>query len=243
MEPAAGYRKAASRRLVSDLGTARGILLAAADQLEQGDLVSVYEGKNRAPESSLIMKVISPRDVCYGESIRSTPKTRRSTGVPSRTSSSGPASRSHAEADPNGFLEDLCSRFHPPEGRSRGRNQARAASGREKRSSKEINDDILAYRTKYGNSLVVYDIGQIRRQLIAHRVARRTRTPWSESSRSREAARGRPRHDAGACRRRADPALPRAPPSPPPRVPRAVDPASNGEASRNAFARRPPRWT
>jgi len=38
-----------------------------------------------------------------------------------------------------------------------------AGHGREKEIIAEINDDILAYRTKYGNLLfVVYDVGQIR---------------------------------------------------------------------------------
>lgn len=73
--------KAVERRhqaaYVRDLGTARGFLLAAADKLERSEVGAVYEGKDTAPESSLIVKVINLAGPPLRTVIRATPASEK----------------------------------------------------------------------------------------------------------------------------------------------------------------------
>ncbi len=147
-----------------DLGMACGLLLGASDELERSDLASVYEGKDTGPESSLIVKVINLAGPKLRTIIRSTPRNEKEVQEAFENLLVGadiPYSREmvRIEYGPKTYVPDfaleqidlavevkLC-----------------AESRREKQIVAEINDDILAYQTRFGNILfVVYDVGQIR---------------------------------------------------------------------------------
>lgn len=149
---------------VKDLGTARGILFAAADHLERTDLTSVYEGKDTAPESSLIVKVINLAGSPLRTVIRTTPKNEKEVQdafenllVGARIPYSREADRFEYSSKayvPDFTLEQIGLAIDI---------KLCKEPGREKAIIAEINDDILAYRTKYGNILfIIYDVGQIR---------------------------------------------------------------------------------
>lgn len=162
--PAKAVERRHQTAYVRDLGAARGFLLAAADKLERVDLASVYEGKDTGPESSLIVKVINLAGAPLRTVIRTTPKN---------------------EKDVQDAFENLLVGAQIPYSRESDRFEYSSKAyipdftlgqidlaidiklckepGREKAIIPEINDDILAYQTKYGNILfVVYDVGQIR---------------------------------------------------------------------------------
>jgi hypothetical protein len=146
------------------LDAARGILLAAQDELERSDLEMVYRGKDSAPEASLILKVIGLAEHKLRKTLREQPERERQVQDAFENLLIGaeiPYAREVGgiEYSSKTYVPDftistadlvvemkLCNKI-----------------GREKELIAEINDDIVAYRTKYGNLLfVVYDLGQIR---------------------------------------------------------------------------------
>jgi len=146
------------------LGAAKGLLLAASDYLRRTDLSSVYEGKDTGPESSAILKVINLVEHKLRKVIREKPEREKEVQDVFENLLIGaeiPYSREKEsiEYSSKTYIPDftikkidlaidvkLCSR-----------------EGREKEIIAEINDDILAYQTKYGNLFfIVYDLGFIR---------------------------------------------------------------------------------
>jgi hypothetical protein len=162
--PAAAVEKRHQAAYVRDLGMARGILLAAADHLERADLTSVYEGKDTPPESSLIVKVINLAGPSLRKVIRSTPKTEKEVQDAFENLLVGAQIPYSRESD----RIEYSSKTYAPDFTLSAIDLAIDIKlcrepGREKTIIPEINDDILAYQTKYGNILfVVYDVGQIR---------------------------------------------------------------------------------
>jgi hypothetical protein len=147
-----------------DLETARGVLLAAIDQLQRSDLASVYQGKDTAPESSAIIKIIKLAETKLRKVIKEPPAHERQVQDAFESLLHGadiPFSREkeRIEYSTGTYAPDFTMpkldlateiKFCPKE-------------GREREIIAEINDDILAYRKKYGNLLfVVYDVGKIR---------------------------------------------------------------------------------
>jgi len=149
---------------LKDLGAARGFLLGAADHLERADLASVYEGKDTAPESSAIIKVISLAGAKLRKVIRSTPKNEKEVQNAFDSLLVGADMPYSRESDRIAYS----SKAYVPDFTMAQLDLAIeiklcAGEGREKEIIAEINDDILAYQTRYGNLIfVVYDVGQIR---------------------------------------------------------------------------------
>lgn len=162
--PQRAIEKRHHSKYLSDLGTARGILLAAADHLDRADLSSVYEGKDTAPESSLIMQVINLAGSPLRKVVRTTPKNEKEVQDAFENLLIGAGIPYSREAD----RVEYSSKTYVPDFTLPKIDLAIdiklcATPGREKDIIPDINDDILAYRTKYGNLLfVVYDVGQIR---------------------------------------------------------------------------------
>ncbi len=160
--------KALARRhheaYVRDLGAARGFLLGAADHLERADLRSVYDGKDTAPESSAIIKVINLAGPKLRKVMRSTPKIEKEVQDAFESLLVGADIPHSREADRIEYSsKTYVPDFTLPELDLAIDIKLCADSGREKEIIAEINDDILAYQTKYGNILfVVYDVGKIR---------------------------------------------------------------------------------
>jgi hypothetical protein len=162
--PQAAIERKEHKAYLEQLESARGLLLAAVDHLERSDLASVYEGKDTAPEASAIMKIISLAEHKLRKAIRSEPQQEDKVQDAFENLLIGadvPYSREteSIEYSSKTYTPDftvpkiglaievkLCSR-----------------RTREKEIIAEINDDIIAYRTKYPNLVfIVYDLGVIR---------------------------------------------------------------------------------
>lgn len=147
-----------------DLGTARGFLLGAVDELERSDLASVYEGKDTGPESSLIVKVINLAGGKLRKIMRTAPKTEKEVQDAFENLLVGADIPYQREVDRIVYS----SKAYVPDFTLRQIDLAVEAklcptAGREKDLIAEMNDDILAYRTEFGNILfIVYDVGNIR---------------------------------------------------------------------------------
>lgn len=138
--------------------------VAVLDHLKGADPDSAYEGKDTPPEVSTILKIINLAERSLRKALRSKPEQERDVQDAFDTLLIGAEMSYSRETDrieyssktyaPDftmpriGLAVDikLCNR-----------------EGREKEIIAEINDDILAYRSKYPNLLfVVYDLGMIR---------------------------------------------------------------------------------
>lgn len=152
------------REFVRQLENARGLLMAAKDELRRVGLEGVYKGKNTGPESSDIVKVINLVEHKLRKAIREEPGNEKAVqDVMEALLLGGDVAYTreseHIEYSTKNYIPDfsvrrldlvievkLCNR-----------------TTREKELIAEINDDILAYGTKFGNQLyVVYDVGRIR---------------------------------------------------------------------------------
>ncbi len=149
---------------LEQLETARGLLLAAKDELERKGLESVYQGKDTGPEASLILKVINLAEYKLRKTIRNVPSLEKEiqdafenlligADIPhSRETDSIEYSSKTYTPDFSAARADLAIEI-----------KLSNRKEREKEIIAEINDDILAYSTKYGNLIfVIYDTGFIR---------------------------------------------------------------------------------
>ena len=59
LNPQAAIERRHHQAFLSQLETARGLLLAAAEHLEKRDLETVYEGKDTPPESSSLVRILT----------------------------------------------------------------------------------------------------------------------------------------------------------------------------------------
>lgn len=143
---------------------ARGLLLAAKDHLKSSNITDVYQGKNTAPESSMLIKIISLIDNKLRKIIREIPNKERviqdafenlliSSDIPYVRE--GPSIEySSKKYIPDFSFEklDLIVEI-----------KLCTESTKEKSLISQINDDILAYQTRFGNLIfIIYDKGQIR---------------------------------------------------------------------------------
>lgn len=150
---------------LEQLESAHGLLAAAVDELERApDLASVYDGKDTAPEASSILKVINITERKLRKVIHEAPTKEKHVQDSFETLLVGadiPYSREKVSFE-------YSSRSYRPDFTMEQIDLAIeikfcSTHDREKEIVKEINDDILAYKTRFGNILfVVYDLGAIR---------------------------------------------------------------------------------
>ncbi len=149
-----------------DLKIAKGLLLAAIDYLQNRELSEVYSAKDTGPEASLIFKVLNLAEHQLRKVIREKPDNERQVQDAFENLLIGATIPYGREVD----RIEYSSKTYTPDFSLQKINLAVevklcSRSGREKELPKEINDDILAYQTKYQNLLfVVYDLGYIRDQ-------------------------------------------------------------------------------
>jgi hypothetical protein len=153
------------RAFAQQLESAHGLLCAAIDDLQQApEIGSVYEGKDTGPEASSILKVINITERKLRKVIHETPKNEKQVQDCFETLLVGadiPYSRekvsfqySSRSYRPDFTLEQLDLAIEIKLCNTR---------DREKDIVQEMNDDLLAYKTRFGNILfVVYDLGCIR---------------------------------------------------------------------------------
>lgn len=162
---AASFERQHQEAYRQQLDTARGILQAALAELSRTqDLDSLYQGKDTPPESSQLIRIINLAEHKLRKAIHDTPENEKQVqdayesiligaDIPySRESERIEYSSKTYQPD---FTFDKISLAIDVKFCGR--------SGREKEIISEINDDVLAYQTKYANVFfVVYDTGFIR---------------------------------------------------------------------------------
>jgi hypothetical protein len=149
---------------VAHLDAAKGLLQAARLELERKGIQSVYEGKNTAPESSAIIRVITLVERKLRKTIREEPASERVVQDAIETLFIAADVEYAKEID----RVEYSSKAYVPDFTLKKIDLAIEVklcntAKREKEMIAEINDDILAYKQAFGNLLfVVYDVGQIR---------------------------------------------------------------------------------
>lgn len=164
MNPQLGIDRINNEAYQKHLQIARGILLAAKDNLTKSNLESVYKGKDTGPEASILLKVINLAEHKLRMVIRIQPTREKEiqdafenlligADIPySRETDSIEYSTKTYTPDFTVIKADLAIEIKICPG-----------SQREKDMIAEINDDILAYKTKYGNIIfIIYDLGVVR---------------------------------------------------------------------------------
>lgn len=149
---------------LQQLETARGLLQAASDHLRRSHLDSVYQGKNTGPEASSIIRILNLANRKLRKVVRGKPTAEKQVQDAFENlliAQDLPYSR---EAD----SIEYSSKTYVPDFTLAKLDLAVelklcAQPRREKEVIAEINDDILAYRTRYANVLfIIYDLGMIR---------------------------------------------------------------------------------
>ena len=153
------------RAFLKQLDVAEGVLLAAEEQLKGvDDVADVYEGKDTGPETSLILNIINLAERELRKSFHDRPTNERDVQKTFETLLLGANIPYSRESDSIEYSSKTYTPdFTVPRADLAIEIKLCAKVGREKEIIAEINDDILAYKTKYGNLLfVVYDCGFIR---------------------------------------------------------------------------------
>jgi hypothetical protein len=146
------------------LDSARGLLLAALDDLDRRGIAEVYDGKNTPPESSALVKILALIEPKLRKTVRQKPEREKEIQDVFETLLVGADVKFEREAvsivySSKTYRPDFT---FPPIDLALELKLCNRAD-REKEVIAEINDDILAYKTKYGNMFfVVYDLGFIR---------------------------------------------------------------------------------
>ncbi len=147
-----------------DLETAKGFLLGAASYLEERELADVYSAKDTGPEASLILKVLHLAEHQLRKVIRTQPEKEKQVQDAFENLLIGADISYGREVDSieyssRTYIPD----FSLPKISLAVEVKLCNRSEREKELPEEINDDILAYQTKFPNLLfIVYDLGFIR---------------------------------------------------------------------------------
>jgi hypothetical protein len=164
------YEKAEKDQQVyrSSLGIAEGILDAAIDQINRKGAENVYEGKDTPKESSEIIKIISLIDNKLRKAVRKEPKDETEIKDALENLFIGADMDREFTREKENVV--YSSKTYIPDFTFKRISTTVEAKlcdspAREKAIIAEINDDILAYKTKYANLIfVVYDLGSIRDQ-------------------------------------------------------------------------------
>ena len=162
--PQLGVERVNQEAYVKELGVARGLLLAAKDELEEVEIGEVYKGKDTKPETSLILKIINLAEYKLRKVIRKEPSNEKEVQDAFENLLVGADISFSRETE---RIEYSSKTYTPDFTMERAGLAVEVKfcnrNGREKEIIAEINDDILAYKTKYGNIVfVIYDIGCIR---------------------------------------------------------------------------------
>lgn len=153
---------------LSALERARGILQSAIQQINRKGIDGVYEGKNPLAQSSDIVKIMSLIDTKLRKAIRHTPKNEKEIQDVLENLFIGADLDKEFTREKESII--YSTKTYRPDFVFKKIGTAVEtkicdAPLREKKIIAEINDDILAYKTKYANLIfVIYDLGMIRDQ-------------------------------------------------------------------------------
>ena len=146
----------------AQLREAEGLLQSAMDHLKQSDITDVYEGKNTAPEATDLITIFNLSETKLRKMIRSTPEREKEVqekyeDLLLANSIEYSKEFPHIEYSSKQYIPDFS--FE----RISLAVEIKLCKGDEKLLIAQLNDDILAYKTKFRNILfVIYDLGQIR---------------------------------------------------------------------------------
>lgn len=149
---------------LQQLDTAKGLLQAAWDELNSSNIEDIYHGKDTPPESSTLLKVINLVERKLRKILRNVPSKETEVQNALENLFIGAEISYSRESD----IIEYSSKTYRPDFTIRQLDVAIdvklcARDNREKEIIAEVNDDILAYQTKFGNLFfVIYDVGQIR---------------------------------------------------------------------------------
>ena len=162
---AASFERQHQEAYRQQLDTTKGILQAALLELERSDDISdLYLGKDTLPESSQLIKIINLAEYKLRKVIHSPPSHETEVQEAYESLLVGADIPYSRESD----RIEYSSKTYQPDFTFEKIGLAIdvklcARDGREKEIISEINDDILAYQTKYPNVFfIIYDTGHIR---------------------------------------------------------------------------------
>ncbi len=146
----------------SQMKQAKGLLLAAEDQLKDSDISEVYDGKDTPKETSEIIKIINLGEKKLRKLIRNTPEREKEIQekfedllIANEIEYS--KEHPHIEYSTKKYIPDFS--FEKLDLAV----EIKLCKLEEKSLIAQINDDILAYRLKFKNILfIIYDLGNIR---------------------------------------------------------------------------------
>jgi hypothetical protein len=164
LDPARDIEHKHQQAYIHQLDMARGLLQAAIDELESSTMEEIYKGKDTPRETSDILKLLSLVERKLRKVLREAPERESQVQNAIENLLVGADVDYSRETD---SIEYSSKTYTPDFVLSRLdlalEVKLSARAGREKEIIAELNDDILAYKTKYGNILfVVYDVGFIR---------------------------------------------------------------------------------
>jgi len=147
-----------------DLGTAKGFLLGSIDYLKDREPIEVYSMQDTGVEASLILKVLHLAEQKLRKVIRDKPEKEKQVQDAFENLLIGADIPYGREVDSIEYSsKTYTSDFSITKISLAVEVKLCNRSEREKELPEEINDDILAYQTKYQNLLfIVYDLGYIR---------------------------------------------------------------------------------
>ncbi|MBI1955934.1 MAG: hypothetical protein HYS38_06025 [Acidobacteria bacterium] len=162
--PQAAVERRHHQAYLRHLEAAKGFLLAALDDLNRYGIASVYQGKDTGPEASALVKIITLVERKLRKAIREKPEKEKYIQDAFETLLVGADVSFERETDSIVYS----SKTYTPDFSFQRIDLAVelklcSRADREKEIIAEMNDDILAYKTKYGNIIFgVYDLGFIR---------------------------------------------------------------------------------
>jgi hypothetical protein len=149
---------------VRQLDSAKGILQSAADDLNRLGVTGVYRGKDTGPEASAIVRVLNMVERKLRKVIRKKPELEREIQDAFENLLVAADIEYHREAESIPYSsKTYIPDFTLPRLDLAIEIKLSLVSEHEKKFIAQMNDDIVAYQTKYGNVLfIVYDVGVIR---------------------------------------------------------------------------------
>lgn len=153
---------------LSDLEKAKGFLESGIEQIKRKGMENVYEGKDLTEQSSDIVKIISLIDTKLRKAMREKPEKEKEVQdalenlfIGADLDKEFTREKENLTYSSKTYIPDFVFKRISTVVEAKLCN----SSTREKKIIAEINDDIVAYKTKYANMIfLIYDLGIIRDQ-------------------------------------------------------------------------------
>ena len=167
-EPQLAMERRHQMGYLSNLDTAKGILESGIEQIKRKGIENVYDGKDPSNQSSDIIKIISLIDTKLRKFIRDRPEKEKEIQdalenlfIGADLDKEFTREKEHISYSSKSYIPD----FVFGKIKTIVETKLCTSTTKEKEIISEINDDIIAYKTKYANLIfVIYDLGIIRDQ-------------------------------------------------------------------------------